>query len=76
MITKLLFVALGGGLGSMLRFLTSSLIVKYHSGTFPLFTFVVNIAGCLLAGILFGFSGRYLGENVKLYQNEKYFILV
>ena len=66
MMTKLLFVALGGGLGSMLRFLTSFYIAKYYSGAFPLFTFAVNILGCLLVGVLFGFSGRFLSENVRL----------
>ena len=66
MVTKLLLVTLGGGLGSMLRYLTSAYVARHNSGAFPLPTFLVNIAGCLLIGLLFGLSGRYLNENVKL----------
>jgi len=50
----------------MLRFLTSFHVARHTSGAFPLPTFIVNIAGCLVIGLLFGLSGRYLSENAKL----------
>ena len=54
MIKNILLVAIGGGTGSVLRYLTSVLTSKYFTSTFPLGTFVVNIVGCLIIGILTG----------------------
>lgn len=39
MIKQILLVGLGGGLGSIFRFLTSVLTAKYYSNAFPLATF-------------------------------------
>lgn len=58
MIKQLILVGIGGGVGSMLRFLVSALTSKYFHGTFPLATFVVNLCGCLLIGVLIGLLGR------------------
>jgi CrcB protein len=52
MIKQLLWVGLGGGVGSMLRFLSSHYVHKLSKGVFPWGTFTVNILGCLLIGIL------------------------
>jgi CrcB protein len=54
---NLLLIALGGGLGSVARFLSSNLIIKIFAaaGKFPIATFSVNIIGSLLAGILYFF---------------------
>lgn len=51
---QLLFVGLGGAAGSMLRYLTSVVTLKYYSASFPLATLVVNVVGCFLAGLIFG----------------------
>ena len=68
MIKQLLLVGLGGGLGSMLRYLTSVATAKYYDGTFPLATFLVNMAGCLLIGMLVGIMGEtwQLNSNYKM----------
>jgi CrcB protein len=69
MIKQLLWVGIGGGLGSMLRFLVSFLTNKSGFTTsFPFATFFVNITGCILIGLLIGFSYRYnlLDRNLKL----------
>ncbi|MDR1698721.1 MAG: fluoride efflux transporter CrcB [Prevotellaceae bacterium] len=52
----LFLVFLGGGAGSTLRYLTSVLTARWTQPavTFPIATFTVNIAGCLLAGLLIG----------------------
>ncbi|WP_309641585.1 fluoride efflux transporter CrcB [Flavobacterium sp.] len=54
MLRTLLLIALGGGIGSMLRYLTSVVIEKYYNAVFPLATLIVNILGCLLIGIIMG----------------------
>ena len=59
MIKAVLFVGLGGGIGSILRFLTSVLINKYWTHPFPFATFTVNIVGCILIGLFIGLSERY-----------------
>lgn len=62
-----LLVFLGGGFGSALRYFIS----KNFNPLFPNFflgTFVSNILGCLLIGLLMGFSlkGKLLSENQLL----------
>ena len=54
MFRTLLLIALGGGIGSILRYLTAIVINKYYTTIFPLATLVVNILGCLLIGIIMG----------------------
>jgi len=68
MLKQLVFVALGGGIGSVLRYLTSLLAQKYNSGPFPLATFTANILGCFLIGLLVGYpTGQGQGaQNLKL----------
>lgn len=50
---NLLYIFFGGGLGSVLRFLISNYTQKlWNINTFPMGTFVVNLIGCFLIGIL------------------------
>ena len=58
MIKTLLLVGAGGFLGSVSRFLASRLIQSNLPSAFPFGTFFVNITGCLLIGIIYGFSDR------------------
>lgn len=68
MLKTLLLVGLGGGIGSMLRYLSTCLTNKIFHVNFPLGTFVVNILGCLIVGLLLGFFERkgFAQENLKL----------
>lgn len=50
----LLFVAVGGAAGSVLRYLTSVAVSKFFSSAFPLATFIVNVVGCFLVGFIIG----------------------
>ncbi|MEE9364609.1 MAG: fluoride efflux transporter CrcB [Cellulophaga sp.] len=64
---QLLLVFLGGGTGSILRFLIS----KTYNSYFPNFylgTFLVNILGCLFIGIVLGlsFKNNFLTQNQTL----------
>lgn len=66
MIKQILLVGLGGGLGSIFRYLTSLLTAKYYTNTFPLATFTANILGCFLIGILIGVLGQNIQTNNSL----------
>lgn len=55
----LVLVALGGALGSIARFKASGWVLHHAvSWRFPLGTFLVNVVGCLAAGLLAGFSAK------------------
>ena len=53
--TRLLFVGLGGFVGTIFRYWLGDLIAKRYGETFPLGTLAVNALGCLLIGFLFYF---------------------
>ena len=54
MLRQFLLVALGGALGSALRYLTALLLARHYTGSIPLATLVVNLVGCFLIGLLIG----------------------
>lgn len=56
MFTNILIVAFGGATGSVCRFFINHFSSK---GFFPWSTAIVNILGCILAGIIAGLSTRY-----------------
>lgn len=64
----LLFIFLGGGLGSVFRFLISKLI-PVTKGAFPWPTLIANLIGCLLIGILVGcaFKSNLLRSELYLF---------
>lgn len=67
MIKQLLLVGLGGGIGSIFRYLTSLLTAKYYANTFPLATFITNVLGCFIIGLLIGyFTNSNTDNNLKL----------
>jgi CrcB protein len=50
---NILFIFLGGGFGSILRYLMSNYTQKlWNINSFPMGTFLVNIVGCLVIGFL------------------------
>lgn len=65
------YIALGGGLGSVLRYLTTVVMNKYVQASFPYATFVTNIVGCLLIGLFFG----YLEKQNTVSQDLKFFLI-
>ena len=62
---QLFFVFIGGGLGSVLRYIIGRYLNDSESG-FPLGTFTVNILGSLLIGIIIGLAAK----NNTLSQNQ------
>jgi fluoride exporter len=65
------YIAIGGGIGSVLRYLTSLLVGKYCHSVFPYGTFLANIIGCLLIGLFVG----YFEKNVLLSKELKFFLV-
>ncbi len=59
---QLLIVFIGGGLGTVMRFLIGK-ILPYSVKGFPWNTFCVNLLGCLLIGLLTGYFLRNSSEN-------------
>jgi CrcB protein len=55
MIRLILAVAVGGAVGTLVRFATGNWIAANWPQHFSLGTFLVNIVGCLLIGLLYGF---------------------
>ncbi|HEX2198310.1 MAG TPA: fluoride efflux transporter CrcB [Burkholderiales bacterium] len=55
-----LLVALGGALGSMARYKVSGWVLHHTMDwKFPAGTFAVNVAGCLIAGLLAGLAEKH-----------------
>jgi len=57
LLIKILSVGLGGFIGATLRYATSGLVNRFTTqAQFPYGTFVVNMLGCLLIGLLAGLA--------------------
>ena len=64
---EILFVFIGGGVGSVLRYGLSPLIGRSVSTAFPVPTLLVNILGCLLIGLFYAFSERWnMSSEIRL----------
>ena len=69
---NLLAIAIGGALGSVARYLLSSIVLRVSGPMFPLGTFVVNVIGCFVFGALAGAASARLslatspGEETKI----------
>ena len=69
MINNILLVGLGGGLGSIARYLCQRWTLRAFPHSFPLGTFAVNVIGCFLIGLFWGMTFRTFqsNENWKLF---------
>lgn len=61
-------IALGGAVGSMLRYAVQGWAQRLTDGSFPIGTFVVNMVGCLAIGFLSGFfaSPQLIREEYRI----------
>ncbi len=68
MIKNILLVLLGGGLGSVARYVLSYFFSKNEAMQFPWATFLANTIGCLFIGLLFGYiqKNNLQNETLKL----------
>ena len=49
---KYALIALGGALGSVLRYAVQGWVQRWTNGSFPIGTLAVNVVGCLILGFL------------------------
>ncbi len=66
----LLLVGLGGFLGAIARYALGTLVSQATAdGRVPLATFIVNVLGCLLVGVLAGIAERHevFGAGARLF---------
>lgn len=68
MLKNIIIVAIGSGIGGVVRYLLSKVIQGSILTSFPIGTLVVNLLGCLLIGIFYGLfdRGALLNPNLKL----------
>jgi CrcB protein len=69
MIRTLIFIGAGSFLGGICRYLLSRLLQHDTSSSFPIGTFVVNVLGCFLIGLLYGLfeRGNLLNNDVRMF---------
>jgi fluoride exporter len=58
-----LYVALGGAIGCVARYLLGGAISRYTAPASPLSTFTVNIIGCFAFGLIAAFAERHFVLN-------------
>ena len=71
MIKAMLIAGCGGFIGTCLRFLTGKLCAHLSHGAFPWGTFVVNVVGSFIIGLLFG-----LAEEKGLLSSQMSLLLI
>src|SRR5215210_5121566 len=54
---NVLYVALGGAIGSAARYLVGAFIANHFGPDFPWGTFIVNVSGSFLIGVVLGLVG-------------------
>ena len=55
---SLLYIFIGGGTGSVLRYLLTIAIQRQTGTAFPWGTFAVNFLGCILIGVFYTLTSR------------------
>jgi len=61
-------IALGGAIGTLLRYVIGGLDYKFSNGVFPISTLVVNVTGSLAIGFLWGIFDRFaVSPNIRLF---------
>jgi fluoride exporter len=66
MLKTLLAIGSGSFLGGIARYLLSRYVQNTFISAFPFGTFIVNLIGCFLIGLLFGLSERGNLSNTEL----------
>lgn len=67
MLKNIIFIGVGGGLGSICRYLFSFVAAKWIDISFPIGTLLINIVGSLLIGLFLGlFDKNLLSDSTRL----------
>lgn len=67
-----IFVFLGGGVGSLLRFGMSKIVDAFYKSNFPLATLLSNIAACIILALTLLFIKDKINDNEFI----KYFVVI
>ncbi|HLN75243.1 MAG: fluoride efflux transporter CrcB [Methylococcaceae bacterium] len=69
MIKSLFIAGIGGFIGTVARFVIARYFQFHYTSVFPWSTFVVNVVGCLLIGLIYGISekGDFLSSDIRLF---------
>lgn len=63
-----LFIAAGGAIGAILRYLVSGFVIKITGAEYFWGTVAVNLIGCFLIGLAWGvFSNLEINPNIKMF---------
>jgi CrcB protein len=68
-VERLLIIALGGAIGTILRYLTSLLAVRWFGPEFPYGTLLVNLSGAFVIGLVQELSTEtaMISDNTRLF---------
>ncbi len=68
-ITNILLVGGGSCLGGVSRYMVSRWIQSVSTTIFPWGTFLVNVTGCFIIGLIYGFidRGGYMTDGMRLF---------
>jgi CrcB protein len=67
-VRELLLVASGGAIGAVARYLGAKAALALLPATFPWGTWIINISGCLLMGVVAGFaSASAISPSARLF---------
>ena len=69
---QVILIAIGGAFGSVCRYLLATAVQQYSPPFFPYGTFVVNVLGCLVFGVIMG-AAR---QRFVLGPSERAFLLI
>lgn len=66
---EMVVVGLGGFIGAVLRYGVTRWVQRLAAGGFPYGTFLVNVAGCLVIGVVFALveTRPQISANVRLF---------
>ena len=70
--TRFLLIAVGGSLGALARYGVSFWVQERVAGAFPYGTFIVNISGCLIMGLVM----TRLNEGAEVSVNWRFLVPV
>ena len=55
---ELIYIFIGGGLGSLVRFILSKWVNTFHNSSFPFGTFTINVLACFVLGFIIGLADQ------------------
>jgi fluoride exporter len=64
-VKTVLYIAIGGALGALLRYVMGVWLKPEYHAAFPIHTFLINSIGCLVIGMVFSYITT-LGSNMAL----------